>query len=180
MLLLLIPPRRYQQQRSLLPVCFYRLSAAPVVDFCKKVIYNDKNVLQARGIKMSSVSDWVKKEFTAHRSFILYGLISVFVTVIDISVCRISEHCFDAVTANTLGVITGFIIQYFLTARHVYNTQNLKSFAVFLITFFIGLIAANSIVYLCRTCIFGGSDDMTAFLVSSNRNEKNIRHPSVL
>ena len=115
---------------------------------------------------MHKVWDYIKRTLALHRSFIVYGLISVFVTVLDVVVCRLSEHFFNAVTANTMGVVVGFVVQYFLTAKHVYNTKNIKAFVVFLLTFFIGLIVANGIVYLSRTYLFNGSSDAVAFLFS--------------
>lgn len=93
-------------------------------------------------------------------------MISVFVTLIDIATCRLCEMWISPVAANTVGVVTGFIIQYFLTSRHVYKNGNIKSFVVFLWTFFVGLIFANSIVYVFRTYIFIETDENFAFLIS--------------
>ena len=90
----------------------------------------------------------------------------MFVTVIDIAVCRVCEFFFSPVVSNTFGVVTGFIIQYFLTSKHVYNTKNMKSFAIFLVTFLMGLALANGIVYVCRALVFRGRDTALAFLVS--------------
>lgn len=110
--------------------------------------------------------DFLKTQVRLHKSFILYGIISVFVTLIDVATCRVCEIWMPSVAANTVGVVTGFITQYFLTARHVYNKNNIKSFVVFLWTFFVGLIFANLIVYVFRTFVFHGSDGTLAFLVS--------------
>ena len=115
---------------------------------------------------MNSFTNFLKNQIILHKAFILYGLISVFVTLIDVATCGICEIWIPSVAANTVGVVTGFIIQYFLTARHVYNKSNTKSFIVFLWTFAVGLIFANLIVYVFRTFIFDGSDSTIAFLVS--------------
>ncbi len=115
---------------------------------------------------MGKICTILKSQILSHKAFLLYGIISVFVTLIDVLTCRICEIWISSVTANTVGVITGFVIQYFLTARHVYNKNNIKSFIVFLWTFFVGLIFANSIVYVFRTFVFSGSDSSLAFLVS--------------
>lgn len=115
---------------------------------------------------MKKIIEIVKSQFTSHKAFLLYGFISVLVTVIDIIICRVCELWLPSVAANTIGVVTGFTVQYFLTARHVYNTNNIKSFIVFLWTFFVGLIFANAIVYTSRTYIFGGADSSIAFLTS--------------
>ena len=110
--------------------------------------------------------DRIRTLAVAHRRFLLYGFISVFVTLVDVVVCRISERFINPVAANTLGVVVGFVIQYFLTSKHVYNTKNMKSFLIFLATFFAGLALANTIVYVCREHIFHGADDAVAFSVS--------------
>ena len=115
---------------------------------------------------MNKLIEFAKNQMLLHKAFILYGLISVFVTIIDVVTCRVCEIWIPSVAANTVGVITGFIIQYFLTARHVYNKNNSKSFFVFLWTFAIGLAFANSIVFVFRTLVFDGSDGQIAFLVS--------------
>ena len=104
--------------------------------------------------------------FQKHKSFIMYGLISVFVTVIDVVVCRLCERFIPVVAANTAGVITGFIIQYFLTARHVYKTMSRKSFVIFFATFLLNLAMANGIVYALREFVFKGSKETVPFLVS--------------
>lgn len=117
----------------------------------------------------------IKMMLSEHKGFLAYGIISVVVTVIDVVVSRLSEGLFGMVIdtvsavpviANATGVITGFIIQYFLTAKFVYNTKSTKSFVVFLLTFFLNLLFATAIVYLFRTVIFNNSDSTIAFLVS--------------
>lgn len=115
---------------------------------------------------MTKEKQSLKGLFVEHKSFIIYIIISGIVTLIDISVCKISEVKFSPVTANTIGVITGFIIQYFLTTRHVYNKSNIKSFIVFFITFLIGLIFADAIIWICRNCLFSENDGLYVFLIS--------------
>lgn len=115
---------------------------------------------------MATIAKTLKIQICLHKSFCLYGMISVFVTLIDVAICRLCEMWITSVAANTVGVVTGFIIQYILTARHVYNKNNIRSFIVFLWTFFVGLTFANSIVYVFRTFIFTGSDSNLVFLTS--------------
>ncbi len=104
--------------------------------------------------------------FVKYKAFILYSAISVFVTFLDVFLCRLSELVFSPVVSNTIGVVSGFILQYFLTSRHVYNSRNIKTFVIFLLTFFIGLILANSIVWICREILFEGDNTNVAFLIS--------------
>ena len=109
---------------------------------------------------------FIKAQMQSHKAFLLYGIISAFVTIVDVATCRICEIWIPLVVANTVGVVIGFILQYFLTTRHVYNKNNIKSFIVFLWTFFVGLIFANLIVYVFRTFVFNGHDSNIAFLIS--------------
>jgi len=108
----------------------------------------------------------IKETIHKHKRFIMYGLISVFVTVIDVIVCRVCERFSPLVVANTIGVVTGFIIQYFLTAKHVYNTRSKKSFLLFLATFLLNLLMANGIVFVLRELVFKGSTELIPFFVS--------------
>lgn len=115
---------------------------------------------------MHNITKISKTLYCRFRSFLRYGMISVFVTIIDVLVSRVSEITFDPVVANTIGVIVGFIIQYFLTAQHVYNNKDLRTFIVFLLTFFIGLILANVIVFFSRNFLFVDMETNLAFLIS--------------
>lgn len=93
-------------------------------------------------------------------------MISVFVTVIDIITSRLCEFVLPVVYANSFGVITGFIIQYFMTSKYVYNNKNTKVFMKFFVTFLIGFVLADIIVYTCRTFAFNDSNGFWAFVIS--------------
>ncbi|MDR0914471.1 MAG: hypothetical protein LBM65_04830 [Oscillospiraceae bacterium] len=118
---------------------------------------------------IKSISNYYSK----HKAFLHYLFISVFVTVIDVLVSFFAEkslaafhQTYSTLIANTLGVVVGFIIQYFLAARLVYNTNDLKAFTKFLLTFFMNLCLANIIVYIFRFWVFNGSEHMIAFSIS--------------
>lgn len=108
----------------------------------------------------------IKALLEKNKMIITYGLISCFVTVIDVAVSYMLEDYTGILTANAIGVITGFIIQYFLASKKVFNSQNLKTFIIFLATFFVGLLAAEAIIYIFRIIIFRGIDTKFAFLSS--------------
>ena len=107
------------------------------------------------------INQWIK----AHRSFVIYFLISVFVTLVDIVVSRISERFVDVVIANTIGVVTGFIIQYFLCTRKVYAGSSIKTAIIFFVTWLFGLGLANLIVYVVRVLIFENRDGIIYYLI---------------
>ena len=88
---------------------------------------------------------------------IRYFASSCLVTIIDVVIVWILNIGFNVnlVTANTIGVITGFIIDYFISAQYVFlNAKNKIGFCVYLITFVFGLGFANIIIYICNTMIF--------------------------
>jgi putative flippase GtrA len=88
------------------------------------------------------------------------------VTVLDVAASRLCELFLPLVAANTIGVVLGFTVQYFLVSNRVYNSRNTATFVKFLLTFFLGLLLANGIVWLFREQFFGGSDSLLAFAVS--------------
>lgn len=109
---------------------------------------------------ISKIKEWIK----AHRSFVIYFTISVFVTLVDIVVSRVCERFVDVVIANTIGVVTGFIIQYFLCTRKIY-AGSVKSAIIFFVTWLIGLGLANLIVYVVRVLIFENREGFIYYLI---------------
>jgi putative flippase GtrA len=114
----------------------------------------------------------MKKDY---KIFLNYLCISVVVTLLDIIVSYLLENyilpnSFDLnvkiLIANTTGIIVGFIIQFFLAAKHVYNKSDVATFTKFFLTFLLGLFLQNSIVVLSRTFLFNGSSTGLAFLIS--------------
>ena len=107
------------------------------------------------------IKQWIK----AHRSFVIYFLISVFVTLVDIVVSRVSERFVDVVIANTIGVVTGFVIQYFLCTRKIYAGSSIKTAVIFFVTWLFGLGLANLIVYVVRVLIFENREGIIYYLI---------------
>ena len=111
------------------------------------------------------MSRWLKE----HKAFVYYVLISVFVTVLDIAVSLSSETLFWPLFfktdknlceqfGNALGVVIGFIVQYFLCSKKVYNRKDIRSFLIFLGTFLIGFALAQGIIYVIRDVILRQND----------------------
>ena len=101
-----------------------------------------------------------------HKAFVNYFLISVFVTVIDIVVSRLLESVTTEVVANTIGVITGFIIQYVLCTRKVYAGSDAHTAFVFFLTWLLGLALADGIVYLMRVQLFNRAEGFIYFMIA--------------
>ena len=108
----------------------------------------------------------LKALFNRHKLLITYGMISVFVLVIDVIISYSMEYVTTEVIANTTGVVAGFIIQYFLVSKKVFNSSNLRTFIIFLITFLFSLMLADGIVFCCRTIFFKDAEPTFAFFIS--------------
>lgn len=109
----------------------------------------------------NKISQWIK----AHKAFVSYFLISVFVTLVDVVVSRVCERFVDVVIANTIGVVTGFVIQYFLCTRKVYAGSSIKTAVIFFVTWLFGLGLANLIVYVVRVLIFANREGIFYYLI---------------
>lgn len=108
----------------------------------------------------------MKRILNRYKRIIIYGLISVFVTLVDVLISYAFEIIISPVYANTIGVVSGFILQYFLASKSVFNSRNIRTFIIFLGTFFIGLLCADVIIYICRNYIFADFSQNIAFIIS--------------
>jgi putative flippase GtrA len=98
-----------------------------------------------------------------------YFLYSVFVTFIDTAIVWVLYRMlfFDVVTANTIGVVTGFVIHYILSSKAVFQTKfGVISFTIYLGTFFMGLVLADLLIFLGEHYIFVGLSENLSFLLS--------------
>lgn len=108
----------------------------------------------------------IKKQYFSHKQFYRYLTISIFVTIIDILMSRVCEMFISILIANSIGIITGFLVQYFLASKYVYNRNQISTFIKFFVTFLLGFLLANGIVYVCRYMIFNESKLIIPFMVS--------------
>lgn len=92
-------------------------------------------------------------KFALSRYFVYSVIVAIVDTLIVWSMTRL--NLFSLVTANTIGVSTGFVLHYLLSSKSVFRTQySLSGFVIYLGTFYIGLIAANWLIYVSYEYIF--------------------------
>lgn len=108
----------------------------------------------------------MKKWIKEHRAFSNYFMISCFVTIIDILLSRVCELFTVAVVANTIGVVVGFIIQYFLCTKKVYAGSSVRTLIIFFVTWLLGLGLADLIIYVVRVLIFNDDNGFGYFLIA--------------
>ena len=118
--------------------------------------------------------EFAKKWIAVHKGFVNYFLISCFVTVLDIALSFGVEKGLSAASVaadkaaligNAVGVITGFIVQYFLCTKKVYAGSSLRTMVIFFLTWLLGLALAEGIIYVIRTLVFHDAEGMLYFLI---------------
>jgi hypothetical protein len=86
-----------------------------------------------------------------------YLFYSVIVSIVDIctvwALVRFSPV--HLVVANTIGVVSGFLLHYLLASKSVFHTEyGISGFAIYLGTFLLGLIFANWLIYASYYYVF--------------------------
>lgn len=100
---------------------------------------------------------------------VIYILISVFVAVIDTLFVWVMYHILqiELLTSNTIGVIAGSMLHYRLSSKSVFKTQHGPSgFVIYAITFSLGLLLANWLIYIGEYILFVKLNEHIRFFVS--------------
>lgn len=98
-----------------------------------------------------------------------YFINSCIVTVLDVVIVWVLHIVFnvDVVLANTCGVVIGFLVDYVLSALFVFEHANSKNgFAIYFVTFILGLILADILIYIGEGQLFRGLERNLCFLMS--------------
>lgn len=91
----------------------------------------------------------IKKLLIKYNKIIVYGLITVFISAVDIAIVRIlSLSHVEVWIANTIGVLVGSIIQYILSLKYAFKKEH-STYRLFVHigTFLIGLVIADLVVH---------------------------------
>ncbi|MCD2346181.1 GtrA family protein [Clostridium guangxiense] len=98
-----------------------------------------------------------------------YLFYSTIVTVIDFFVVWALTNFLNVnlIYANTIAVILGFIIHYILASKSVFNTgYGIKGFTVYILTFILGLICADVLIYVSYEYLFYFMENNIKLLLS--------------
>ena len=99
---------------------------------------------------------------------IRYLINSCITTIVDVClVWVLLKIGLQIVAANSIGVVTGFLLGYILSFIFVWDNAKSKSgFVIFFITFLLGLVLADYLIWLGDTYWFAGLDSRLRFLAS--------------
>ncbi|WP_432667603.1 GtrA family protein [Wukongibacter baidiensis] len=84
-------------------------------------------------------------------NIVKYFIVSCAATVIDfyLSYLLYEKIGLNYLFSTNLGIFCGFIFQYFTSMKFIFtNNKHIKSFAIYIITFFIGLTLANITIWV--------------------------------
>lgn len=99
----------------------------------------------------------IKHLFTGKFAMANYLFYSVVVTLVDTGIVwtLVCYSVIHLVAANTIGVVTGFLLHYLLASKSVFKTEyGIKGFIIYLTTFLFGLSFANWLIYMSYNYVF--------------------------
>ena len=116
----------------------------------------------------------MKALLNKYKKILIYGLISVFVLLVDTGLTYVLKMLIPLVVANTVGVITGGVIQYFLSTKAVFGVNQAKgrNMVIYITTFVFGLLLADGIIHVCDSALtalrgsVGGNGSLLAFFTN--------------
>jgi putative flippase GtrA len=85
------------------------------------------------------------------KKLMFYFAFSCISAVLDFAITSALFNLFliHYIIANTIGIIAGFILHFMMSSKAVFKVRlNTKSFVAYLITFLIGLILANTVLFV--------------------------------
>lgn len=100
---------------------------------------------------------------------IKYALCSVATALLETAVGWLLLHLlpYGIVAANTAAIIMGAIAHYFLTLLLVFEKKNnAKSFAVYVVTFLLGLVLQNAIIWAFYEQLLVNQTEILRFVIS--------------
>ena len=111
----------------------------------------------------------LKQIIEKYNKILRYLFCSCISTVFDtIIVWTLLQNCgIPLVTANTIGILSGFVISYTLSANRVFAVKiGATSFAVYFCTFIMGLILADTLIVFSHNALIPFFSESLSFLIS--------------
>lgn len=84
-------------------------------------------------------------------NIVKYFIISCLATGIDFSISYLlyEKVLVNYLVASNLGIISGFVFQYFVSMKYIFKNNNvISSITVYIGTFILGMIIANSTIWV--------------------------------
>lgn len=112
---------------------------------------------------------WCNKMLLKLPQIAKYLLNSCLSMVVDVGIvflfynyCKVS-----LVVANTIGVFCGFLVGYLLTSKYVFRkARGLKGSFYYILTFILGLLMADWLIYIGNTVLFTKASYGINFILS--------------
>ena len=104
--------------------------------------------------------------YSKANKIIQYFFYSAIATVADTVIVWLLYHfCHVGLTvANTVGVVTGFVISYVLSIKKVFDSKHGPGeFLIYFVTFVLGLLLANYLITTTHSVMLNFAGDFVAF-----------------
>lgn len=104
-----------------------------------------------------------------YQKIIKYLACSVFTACLETMIGWALIHVtpYGIVAANTAAIVIGALVHYFITLCMVFEKRNnAKSFFVYVITFALGLVLQNVIIWMFYEKVLSGADEFFKYIVS--------------
>ena len=111
----------------------------------------------------------IKDIYTSHKKIIKYILCSCITAGIETIIGYALKNVvgMDIVIANTWSIVIGMIVHYLLISKSVFESKyTLWSVMVYIITFVIGTILQNSLIWLCYDFLLENTWELFRFVIS--------------
>jgi putative flippase GtrA len=115
------------------------------------------------------MNDSIQLPWNKYRKVIIYLLCSIASALVETSIGWVLLHNFlhNIVLANTIAVLAGAVLHYFLTLHFVFKGKNsIGSVAVYVITFGLGILLQDAIIWVCYDVLLRDASDGWRFIIS--------------
>ncbi|MBO6309513.1 MAG: GtrA family protein [Oribacterium sp.] len=113
--------------------------------------------------------EFVKGLYNKYKRIISYIMMSGITAIIELitALLLINLLSFTDVSANTVGVVIGSVIHYVLVTKKVFGqTIDIKTVFIYILTFIIGLLLQNAVVYLLDRALVRYLDVNISYTIS--------------
>ena len=115
------------------------------------------------------MNDIVKNEWCKHKKIIIYIICSISSSVVESCIgWLLLQYIIDnIILINTVAIVIGAIIHYILTLRFVFkNRNNLESMVVYGVTFGLGILLQNAVIWLFYDVLLANITEILRFFFS--------------
>lgn len=113
--------------------------------------------------------DLISGIYFKHKSLVIYFILSCLTALFEIILGWFILHIYNVhvVSANSLSTLAGALLHYYLTLKYAFNaSRNYKTAIIYILTFIVGLLIQNVVIWLMYEYIFNVFREFIRFAAS--------------